>query len=137
MGYVEKTLGDDEKIVFRVNFHWLYTAVAMFSLVILGWVLIGIPIFLYMMIVKWTTERVLTKFRFIKKTGWIKRKTEEIRVDRMEEINLDQSIFQRIFNAGNVYISGTGGSKINMQWIDNPLDFQKKLNDLKVETLKN
>ena len=86
-----------------------------------------------MMINKWTTERVLTDFRFIQKTGWIMRKTEEIRIDRMEEINLDQSIFQRLFDAGNIRISGMGISNIEMKWIDEPLAFQKKLNDLKLQ----
>lgn len=131
--YVEKTLGEGERILYRVNFHWLYTLGAILSLVILGWIIIGIIIFLYMMINKWTTERVLTDFRFIQKTGWIMRKTEEIRIDRMEEINLDQSIFQRLFDAGNIRISGMGISNIEMKWIDEPLAFQKKLNDLKLQ----
>ena len=97
MSYVEKTLGQGEIIRYRVQFHWLYTFVAFLSLILLGWVVIGIFIFLYMMIAKWTTERVLTDFRFIKKTGWIMRKTEEIQIKRMEEINLNQSILQRIY----------------------------------------
>ena len=77
VSYVQKTLGENEKIIHRVNYHWLYTFVAILSLVLLGWIVIGIFIFLYMMINKWTTERVLTQFRFIKKTGWIRRTTEE------------------------------------------------------------
>ena len=134
MGYVEKTLGEGERILYRVKFHWLYTLIAILSLIILGWIIIGVIIFFYMMIVKWTTERVLTDFRFIKKTGWIKRNTEEIRIDRMEEINLDQSIFQRLIDAGNISISGMGISDIEMKWIDEPLTFQKKLNDLKLKS---
>ena len=54
-------------------------------------------------------------------------------IDRMEEINLDQSIFQRLFDAGNIRISGMGISNIEMKWIDEPLAFQKKLNDLKLQ----
>jgi len=123
-----------EKIIHRVNFHWLYTLVAILSLVLLGWIVIGIFIFLFMMINKWTTERVLTQFRFIKKTGWISRKTEEIQIKKMEEINLDQSILQRLFDAGNIKISGMGAGIIEMKWIDEPLIFQKRLNDLKLET---
>ena len=82
MSYVDKTLGENEKIFYRVNFHWLYSLTAIVSLLILGWLIIGIIIFAVMMINKWTTERVLTDFRFIKKTGWILRNTEEIRIDR-------------------------------------------------------
>ena len=134
VSYVQKTLGENEKIIHRVNYHWLYNFVAILSLVLLGWIVIGIFIFLYMMINKWTTERVLTQFRFIKKTGWIRRTTEEIQIKKMEEINLDQSILQRIFDAGNIKISGMGAGIIEMKWIDEPLIFQKRLNDLKLET---
>ena len=93
---------------------------------------IGILIFFSMMIKKWTTERVLTNSRFIKKTGWIRRNTEEIPIDRMEEVNLNQTIHGRIFGYGNVTISGMGIGKINLNMIDDPLGFQRKLNDLKV-----
>ena len=134
MSYVEKTLGEGETIRYRINYHWLHTFVAVLSLVLLGWVVIGIFIFLYMMITKWTTERVVTDFRFIKKTGWILRRTEEIQIKRMEEINLNQSILQRIVDAGNVTISGMGTGNIELKWIDEPLVFQKKLNDLKVQS---
>jgi len=134
MGYVENTLGSGEIIEFEIKFHWLYTVIAYLALIILGVVGIGIIIWLTMMIKKWTTERVLTSSRFIKKTGWIRRNTEEIRIDRMEEVNLNQTILGRIFGYGNVAISGMGIGKINLKMIDDPLDFQRKLNDLKVQT---
>ena len=86
MGYVENTLGSGETIEFEIKFHWLYTVGAYLALIILGAVGVGIIIFLTMMIKKWTTERVLTNSRFIKKTGWIRRNTEEIPIDRMEEV---------------------------------------------------
>ena len=123
--YVEKTLGQGEKIVFKVTFHWLFTALAYFYLITLGWIFVGIFLFFKMMIYKWTTEQVLTEHRFIKKIGWIMRKTEEMRIDRMEEVNLHQSVIQRIFDTGNIVITGTGTSDIKMDWIDQPLIFQR------------
>ena len=86
-----------------------------------------------MMIKKWTTERVLTDSRFIKKTGWIIRNTEDIRIDRMEEINLNQSILGRIFDYGDIRISGMGAGSIRLKMIDSPIEFQKSLNDLKFQ----
>ena len=132
MGYVQNTLGNGETIEFEIKFHWLYKVTAWLALIILGVFVIGVIIFFSMMIRKWTTERVLTNLRFIKKTGWIRRNTEEIPIDRMEEVNLNQTIFGRIFGYGNVTISGMGIGKINLKMIDDPLDFQRKLNDLKV-----
>ena len=58
MGYVEDTLGGGETIEYEVSFHWLWTFSAYTMLVVLGWVVIGLIVFLYMMIKKWTTERV-------------------------------------------------------------------------------
>ena len=131
MSYIEKTLGNDEKILYQVNYHWLYTAVAILSLIFLGVFIIGIIIFLYMMIKKWTTERCITNFRLIQKTGWIARNTEEMRIDRMEEINLKQTVIDRIFGSGSIVITGVGKGEIKLKFIDEPLVFQKKLNNLK------
>ena len=133
MGYVEDTLGGGETIEYDVSFHWLWTFGAYAMLVVLGWAVIGLIVFLYMMIRKWTTERVLTNIRFIQKTGWIVRHTEEIRVDRMEEVNLDQSLLGRILDYGDIKISGVGAGEIKLTMIDSPIEFQKKLNDLKAK----
>ena len=131
MGYIEKTLGNDEKILYQINYHWLYTAIAILSLIFLGVFIIGIFIFLFMMIQKWTTERCITNFRLIQKTGWIARDTEEMRIDRMEEINLKQTVIDRIFGSGSIVITGVGKGEIKLKFIDEPLVFQKKLNNLK------
>ena len=131
MSYIEKTLGNNEKILYRVNYHWLWTAIAVLSLIFLGVFIIGIIIFLYMMIKKWTTERCITNFRLIQKTGWIARDTQEMRIDRMEEINLKQTVIDRIFGSGSIVITGVGKGEIKLKFIDEPLVFQKKLNNLK------
>tara|TARA_B100001248_G_scaffold249269_1_gene222333 strand:+ start:401 stop:808 length:408 start_codon:yes stop_codon:yes gene_type:complete len=129
MSYVEKTIGKNETIIYRVEFHWTYSLIAFLYLLVLGIVLIGIFIFLKMMINKWTTERVLTNERYIQKIGWIRRDTEEISLDRVEEVNLTQSLLGRIFGFGTVDLSGTGSGKIILKYIDEPLVFQKHLNN--------
>ena len=131
MSYIEKTLGSNERILYRVNYHWLWTAIAVLSLIFLGTFIIGIFIFLYMMIKKWTTERCITNYRLIQKTGWIARNTQEIRIDRMEEINLKQTIIDKIFDSGNIIVTGVGEGELELKFIDEPLIFQKKLNNLK------
>ena len=50
----------------------------------------------------------------------------------MEEVNLDQSLFGRILDYGDVQIAGVGTGEIKLKMIDSPIQFQKKLNDLKV-----
>ena len=131
MGYIEDTISDDEKIVYVVQFHWIYTFIAFLYLIFLGLLLIGIFIFIKMMINKWTTERALTNTRYIQKIGWISRNTEEIGINKIEEVDLTQSILGRILGYGSISISGTGAGHILLKNIDEPLSFQKKLNDLR------
>ena len=131
MGYIEDTISDDEKIVYLVQFHWIYTFIAFLYLIFLGLLLIGVFIFIKMMINKWTTERSLTNTRYIQKIGWIARNTEEIGVSKIEEVDLQQSILGRILGYGSISISGTGSGHILLKDIDAPLLFQKNLNDLR------
>jgi|TARA_Y100000031_G_scaffold65146_1_gene73007 uncharacterized membrane protein YdbT with pleckstrin-like domain len=129
MGYVEDTLGQDETIDYKARFHWLYTLTAWLNLLILGLVVVGIFIFFAMMIKKWTTEIVVTSRRFVYKTGWISRATEEIPLRRLEEVNLDQSIMGRLFDYGKLTVSGVGVGKIELPNIDSPLAFRKAIAD--------
>ena len=131
MGYIEDTISDDEKIVYVVQFHWIYTFIAFLYLIFLGLLLIGVFIFIKMMINKWTTERALTNTRYIQKIGWIARNTEEIGISKIEEVDLQQSILGRILGYGSISISGTGSGHILLKDIDAPLLFQKNLNDLR------
>ena len=131
MGYIEDTISDDEKIVYVVQFHWIYTFIAFMYLIFLGLLLIGVFIFIKMMINKWTTERALTNTRYIQKIGWIARNTEEIGISKIEEVDLQQSILGRILGYGSISISGTGSGHILLKDIDAPLLFQKNLNDLR------
>ena len=116
MGYVEKTLGAAERILYKGKFHWLERLAA--------WILFFIPIFLIRI---WTTEIVITNQRLIYKRGWIFRKTDEININRLEETNLRQGIVGRIFGYGKLTFSGVGVGNIELPIIAKPLDFRKAL----------
>lgn len=131
MGYVEDTIGSNEKIIYNVKFHWVYTFNAFLNLLFFGIFIIGIITFIKMMINKLTTERVLTDLRYIQKTGWISRNTEEIGIIKIEEVDLKQTVLGRILGYGSIHISGTGSGNIILKSIDDPLIFQKYLNDLR------
>jgi uncharacterized membrane protein YdbT with pleckstrin-like domain len=132
MGYIENTLAADEQVIYRAKFHWLYTAAAIVALLVLGLVVgIGIIIFLFLMIDKWTTEIAITNKRLVYKRGWISRKTDEISLRKLEEINLEQSILGRIFGYGKIKVHGTGIGSINLPAIDNPLKFRKEIENTK------
>ena len=56
----------------------------------------------------WITEIAVTNRRVIYKTGLIQRETNEMNMDKVESIQIDQSIFGRMLDYGNVTILGTG-----------------------------
>ena len=131
MKFIESTLPDNETIEMEISFHWTHTLVAWLYLLVLGWLIIGVFLFISMYLEKWTTERALTNRRLILKRGFIRRKTEEISFNRVEEINLSQSILQRILGSGDIKVTGTGAGEIMLKNIDDPLEVQKKVNELR------
>ena len=131
MKFIKSTLPDNETIEMEISFHWTHTLVAWLYLLFLGWLIIGVFLFISMYLEKWTTERALTNRRLILKRGFIRRKTEEISFNRVEEVNLSQSILQRILGSGDIRVTGTGAGEIMLKNIDSPLDVQTKVNELR------
>ena len=131
MKFIKSTLPDNETIEMEISSHWTHTLVAWLYLLVLGWLIIGVFLFISMYLEKWTTERALTNRRLILKRGFIRRKTEEISFNRVEEINLSQSILQRILGSGDIKVTGTGAGEIMLKNIDDPLEVQKKVNELR------
>jgi uncharacterized membrane protein YdbT with pleckstrin-like domain len=127
MGYVEEVLGDSESVVYRANYHWIYTVGAILWMTIGLLLVIGPIIGLVMLVRKWTTEMAVTTQRFIFKRGWIARQTEEISLGKIEEINLSQSMLGRILGYGHLHLSGTGIGKITLPAIDDPLALRRAI----------
>jgi len=125
--YVERTLAPGEEILYRVRFHWLYKLWAVFNLVFFGIFLVGIYVFFRVLIRIWTTEIVVTNDRLVMKTGFIARRTEEVSLDKIEEINVVQSFWGRIFDFGKVDVRGTGEGNIQIPVIDDPLGLRKAI----------
>ena len=150
MSYVSKVLQKNEKVICNVGYHWWFLFSGMFIAPLVN-ILIGINLrsieefadiaylfylaaifsFIISFIRFFTTERVLTKRRIIVKSGFIFRRTEEIDVGKLEEVNLRQSILGRIFRYGTIIVSGTGRGKIKMRYARRPLEFMKKQNKVR------
>ena len=131
MKFIERTLPENEQIELPITFHWTHLLFAWLSFFALGFVVIGIFIFIAKYVEKWTTERALTNRRLIIKRGLIRRNTEEISCNRIEEVNLSQTIIQRILGSGNILVKGVGFGEILLRDIDDPLTVQKKINELR------
>lgn len=144
MSYIESALLPGESVVTKAKIHWfIYISPVVITLLgiflcvvstqdtaIVGVLGVLLAIFGIFRVVKawlfcYSTELAVTTKRVIAKYGFIRRSTVEIKHDKIESLNVDQSIFGRIFNFGSVYITGSGGSKAPIPFIVNPIEFKK------------
>ena len=73
---------------------------------------------------RFTTEVAVTDRRIIYKTGFINRHSVEMHMDKVESVDVDQSILGRILNYGDITIRGTGETMERLHTIDRPIDFR-------------
>ncbi len=81
-------------------------------------------------IIKTTTEFAVTNKRVIAKTGFIRRRTIEMLLSKVESVSVNQNVLGRICNFGTVIITGTGGTREPFRVIVDPLDVRKKVNTI-------
>jgi uncharacterized membrane protein YdbT with pleckstrin-like domain len=121
-GYAESNLLRNEVITYTSGYHWIhfFTKGALLTLFIL-------PI-----IQLYTDEYVITNRRVIIKKGLIARYTLEMNLQKIETVNVDQSILGRILNYGCITIVGTGGTREHFHDIKDPIAFRNAFmeNDL-------
>jgi uncharacterized membrane protein YdbT with pleckstrin-like domain len=131
--YIEKLVGPDERIIFETRVHWIVylvplimiaVGIAAFAALVVAAgrkaepsgaavvFLFSFPIGIYALFTAWigraTTEMAVTTRRIVYKRGWISRNTIEINFNRIESLDIKQSILGRIFDFGTVVIRGTG-----------------------------
>ena len=89
----------------------------------MSFLFIGIPLLLELVF----TEYGVTNNRIITKTGIISRSTEEMKLSKIETVEIKQGILGRILGYGNVVISGTGSSNVIIATVSNPIYVKKKI----------
>jgi uncharacterized membrane protein YdbT with pleckstrin-like domain len=146
--YIDDILQPGEKVLYSTNAHWIFywpAIVAWIVAVILlvlsrttltqGLVLLclsasGVVALaaLYWTFTawfhRWTTETDVTNLRVVHKTGFIKRRTFEMSLDKVESVDVNQSILGRILNYGDVTIMGVGEGRETIRTIASPLAFR-------------
>ena len=149
--YIDEILQPEEKVLYSTNAHWIFflpaiglwvLAVALFvvsglipqgPMVLVSWVLAGIvAVFaLYKTVTawfhRWTTETDVTNFRIVHKTGFIQRRTFEMSLEKVESVDVNQSIMGRLMNYGDVTIMGVGEGKEAIKTIASPLSFRNAI----------
>ncbi len=131
MSYIEKSLGDGERVIAEAHFHWWYSMKAWLALILLFWCLIGIWIFFAMMIQKWTTEIAITNHRFVKKTGLFSLSTNEMALPNIEGVKVNQTLWGRILGYGHLRVEGTGVDAVLVPDIADPIGFRRAIETAK------
>jgi uncharacterized membrane protein YdbT with pleckstrin-like domain len=149
--YIDEILQPGEKVLYSTNAHWIFylpaigawivalilvivsreTTVQGVVLLALGAAAVIALVALYLTFRAWfrrlTTETDVTNKRVVHKTGFIQRHTFEIALDKVESVDVDQSIAGRIFDYGNVTILGVGEGRETIATIASPLAFRNAI----------
>ena len=149
--YIDDILQPGEKVLYSTNAHWIFYLPA-----IAAWILAVVLFFLSRATVteslvllylsasavvaiaalywtfkawfhRWTTETDVTNLRVVHKTGFIKRRTFEMSLDKVESVDVNQSILGRLLNYGNVTVRGVGEGAETITTIASPLDFRNHI----------
>src|SRR5665213_3669473 len=79
------------------------------------------------MITRATTAFCVTDHRIIVKRGVLSLHTVELNVDKVESVDVDQSLLGRMFNYGEVTIHGVGARWDPIPLISDPLGFRNAI----------
>ena len=94
--YIDNNLIKGEEVIYETTHHWII----FFSLRSL------LTLFIWPIIKRNTDEFVITNKRVVVKIGLISRKTFEMNLNKIETVNVDQSIIARILGMARYASSG-------------------------------
>lgn len=138
----EDYLMPNEHIVYQTNPHWVIFGmpIGFFALgvatyllfpflAIFGYALgaFAVGAMLLSVITFRCTEYIITNKRYIKKFGFLTRSTSGVILERIEGVDVRQTISGRLFGFGIVQITGTGGSHDFAFNIPSPFEFRANL----------
>ena len=156
MGYVERHLLPDERVLYKTRLHWIML-LKPWLLVLLGvavfawswwveessgaWVdtrsalrylggavtVAGLLWLLVRYIEMRTSEFAATTVRLILKVGLIARYTTELLISRVESIAIAQSLAGRLLDYGDLTVTGTGGVREVFRSVKNPVEFRNQV----------
>lgn len=87
-------------------------------------VVVGIASLIAAWFRRWTAELAVTDRRVIYKRGFIRRHSIEMNMDKVESVDVTQSVLGRIFDYGDIVVRGTGAGLEPLKGIDSPIEFR-------------
>ncbi|MGC1579753.1 MAG: PH domain-containing protein [Beijerinckiaceae bacterium] len=155
MSYIEQSLGEGEVVRHVAHKHWVIFVVPVFQLLVglvlvgigykisdlwvwLGWLMrvLGLIVVVFgalhllgAWLTRVTTELAVTNRKVIGKWGLISRRTIEQRLDKVDSIEVEQTILGRILGYGTVEVRGSGVTMTPLRMIADPLTFRRRVED--------
>ncbi len=148
--YVNRSLTPNEKVVFETCLHWIIylwgllvmlaglllflsssgSAIAIRTPVVGSGIGILVAIFGLLSLIpkaitRWTSEFAVTTKRVVIKVGWIRIKTIELLLSKVEFVDVEQGIFGRILGYGQITVVGIGSSREPFDFIAEPDKFRR------------
>ena len=148
MGYVQDVLQPGEQVRRISSIHWIayWPGVAVLLLAVVAYWLsetrllqgiwryaayalagIGVVLLIQQWLRWWVTEIAVTDRRVIYKKGLIRRHTNEMNMDKVESVQIDQSVLGRLLDYGDVTILGTGEGFETLRTVANPIELRNSI----------
>ena len=144
MSYIKSQLLPGEQIRYRGHLHRIiflpaaaFAVLAVLALVFAmqsgEWPLfyaVAVPaavLYVWAQILYTTSEFAITNKRVVIKVGWLRRRTVETMLSKVEGINVDQSFIGRLLGYGSIVITGTGGTAEPFRNIGSPFEFRRQV----------
>jgi uncharacterized membrane protein YdbT with pleckstrin-like domain len=146
MGYVSDSLQANEQVIVKGKIHWIIFVLPALLLLlgvlfyssesmrIVGIIFLVLGVFYAVkrLIIFLTQEFAATNQRLIGKSGVIARDSLDIRLKKVESIQLKQGIVGRIFNFGTLVVNGAG-SKRGFPYLSQIKEFRSQISQLLAE----
>jgi len=148
MSYVQRVLQPGEQVRHISSIHWIAywpgIVVALLA-VIAYWLsetrllsgiwrftayalaLIAVVLLIQQWFQWWITEIAVTNRRIIYKKGLIRRQTNEMNMDKVESVQIVQSILGRMLDYGDVKLLGTGEGFETLRTIASPIELRNSI----------
>jgi hypothetical protein len=145
MSYIASTLLHGEAVAYRTRLHWkLYAVPALVTVFLLApltywalrsdikWLaLVPVLAMVALLLPAWlrrvSSEFAVTNKRVLMKVGVLHTRSFELLLSKVEGIAVNQRLLGKVFNYGDIVVTGSGGTQESFADIQNPLQFRHAL----------
>ena len=124
--YVDSVLISGESVLHRGRVSlWPHALKILLGVLLLPAFGLGLVFLIWVFVIYRTTELAITSKRIVAKFGFISRSTIEINLPKVESLQVDQSVYGRLFDYGTLIVAGAGTPNLRIPGIADPLRFRR------------